>query len=231
MADETANQGEGQQAQPDPISNLKSEFNRKFDNLNGTVSQLAEANKALMAQLQTAFQPQQQQTRQDGDEIKKVWYDDPSKAAQIIEERTAQKIRKEYQEQQKVQAKTNQVLNQLVYDYPELQNDATDLSKKAVQIYMGLDDEEKKSPVAYKYAVKEAAETLGIKPRSKRTDDDSFSVSSGSSAQPAKASKSQKGKLAAETVAFAKLVGLNTDDPKVMERIEKRQRENWTRYR
>ncbi len=217
----------------DPIKNLKSEIDRKFGNFETQVSELTKTNQALLAQLQlTANQNRTQAPAAKG--AKDYWYDDPDKAEAAIVERTKAEIRQEYQTQQKQTAKTNSVLNQLVYDYPELQSDSHELTKRATAIYMALDAEEKSSPIAYKLAVKEAATELSIKPRAKRSEDEveNFSMSSSRSNNPTpRQTKSGKTKLAQETIAFAKLVGLNTDDPKVMERIESRQRENWTRYR
>lgn len=232
MSDQSGQNG-GQEpgAQPDPFKNFKSEFDRKIDNVNNQVAELTKANQALLAQI--ASQTPKKTKIDKEDDIASLWYDNPAKAANLIEERAMHKIESKMAAANASQQKTSQVLNQLVYDYPELQSDSHDLTKKATALYMSMSEEEKRSPLAYKLAVKDAAAELNIVPRAKRNEDseESFSMSSsnGTSSKPTKSSK--KSGLAPETVKFAQLMGLNTEDPAVLKRIESRQRDNWNRYR
>ena len=105
----------------------------------------------------------------------------------------------------------------------------------AVEIYNALSPEDKTSPTAYRLAVKEAASDLGVLPvrKRKQSDDDSYLASSSSSPEgkPSSRRSAKEDEIDTKTIAFAKMVGLNTDDPKVVENLKQRsKRQNWSRY-
>ena len=172
----------------DPIKNLKSEFNRKLGNLE-------ESNRKLMEQLSALVNPKPKAP--EPSKLDDVWYQSPAEAARIIKEETRAEIRKELDAERQLQTKQAQVINSLVAEFPELSQQDHDLTKRAVEIYNSLPDDEKQSPIAYKAAVKEAALELDIKPKAKRQtkkEDDSFSFGSGggSSRRPSSDSEIDK---------------------------------------
>lgn len=218
----------------DPIKNLKSEIDRKLGNTEASIAELHKQNQALidqiskMAQSATASKPVSKESEVS---LSDLIYDDPEKAIAIIEQRTEERIRKSLNEDKQAQYKTTEVLNKLVSEFPELGDTNTDLYKKAIEIYNSMDAEDKTSPSAYKSAVYAAAVDVGVKPKSKRTSDDSqdFTLGSGGTGSSKSAKKSSK--VENGILESAKLMGLNVDDPKVVERLKSRsERKNWLKY-
>ena len=129
---------------------------------------------------------------------------------------------------------TNSVLSQLGSEYPELNDANSDLTLKSVEIYKRMSERDRSSSMAFKTAVRDAAADLGILPKNKRksTSGEGPDIGSGnSSSQSAGNSQPRSKKLDDKTLAFAKLIGLKTDDPKVVERLKARsQRAKWNKY-
>lgn len=211
-------------ASAEDIKNVKAEFDRKLGNIEKT-------NQALLAQLQVLAQPKppvrEAPTKKP---LKDLWYDDPDAAAKEIAAKATNDTLAQIRAENAVQQKKGNVIQGLYREYPELQDYDHPLTTKAVELFEKMTDEEKANPIAYKLAVKEAAEELDIKTKAKRKpkeDDDAFSLGGGKGGdKPARSKKS--GELDPKTVAFAKLVGLNTDDEKVLTSLkQKADRKNW----
>lgn len=231
MSDTPNNPSDGAKA-PDELGNFKQEINRKLANQESTIKELANANKALLEKLSTLTQPQP--ARQE-DDFDKVWYEDPKTAAKRIKDQTRNEIMAEYKQDQERQRQTQNTLASLVSDYPELNDQSHELTRKAVEYYNALPESDKSSPSAYKLAVKDAASDLGILPVKRRpnTDTDSFSASSSSGYQVAQGKRGaqKEGDLDPRTIAFAQLVGLDTSNQKTMESLKaKAQRKSWNRF-
>lgn len=215
------------------INNLKQEMSRKLGNYESKLNELAQTNQALLQKLSQLTQPKPISVKTDDDDMDKLWYDDPRKAAAKIKEQTKAEIMAEYQKDQEYKSRTQSTLASLVNDYPELNDATSDLTKRAVEIYNSMSDGDKTSPVAYKAAVREAASDLGILPIKKRivSDDDSFSGSSSNTSSGATKRASKKDDLDPRTIAFAKLVGLKIDDENVKNRVKERaKRTNWNKF-
>lgn len=216
---------------PDEFGNFKQEINRKLTNQESTIKELANANKALLEKLSALTTPKAPVQEDDMD---KIWYDDPKKAAARIKEQTKAEMMAEYRQDQEIQRRTQSTLAALVNDYPELNDQSSELTRKAVEYYNSLPESEKSSPSAYKLAVKDAASDLGLLPIKKRSqsDMDAFTASSASGYASAQSRNSgKKEDVDPRTIAFAKLVGLNTDDPATMEGLKsKAKRKNWDKY-
>jgi len=215
------------------INNLKQEMSRKLGNYESKLNELAQTNQALLQKLSQLTQPKPISVKTDDDDMDKLWYDDPRKAAAKIKEQTKAEIMAEYQKDQEIKAKTQSTLATLVNDYPELNDATSDLTKRAVELYNAMSDAEKTSPVAYKAAVREAASDLGILPVKKRvvSDDDSFSGSSSATTRSDGRRSSKKDDLDPRTIAFAKLVGLKIEDDNVKSRVKERaKRTDWNKY-
>lgn len=229
MSDE--NTPENKQKGDDTFQNLKKEMDRKLSSQEAKLSELAEANKALLAKLSSMTQPKPLMIE---DDIEKAWYEDPKAAAAKIKEATKAEIIAEVNRNQELQARTSQTLQALVSDYPELNDPNNELTKKAVEIYNALPADERVSPSSYRLAVKEAASDLGVVPvkRRKSQEDDSFTMSPSSSAYATKqgTSKSRKGDVDPRTIAFAQLVGLDVNNEQVMENLKAKSKRNWSKY-
>lgn len=223
MAD-TTNPGSGAAGNEngDQIKNVKEEMNRKLGNMETKVSTLEQTNRQLLAQLQAMAPAAPAAPKKN---IQDVWFDKPDEAAARIKAEAKQEIREEFANLNAQQQKQNVTLNALVAEFPELSDPQHELTKKAVEIYSAMPEDEKVSPAAYKAAVREAALEFNVKPRSKRGDDyEDFSGlrggSSGQNSQRSNGDRQRRGGLDPQTVEFAKLVGVNTDDPKVAERLK-----------
>ena len=232
MADENQANEQGNQTPSvdETLKNLKSEFSRKNDNVAKELEQIKNMLGGLANQQQAA---QQRHKVVEDSEVP-----DP-----ILDP----KGYKEYLKREVMQ-ETNQMVNQnnqrqgqlsaLVQSYPELQDGNSELTKKAVENYSRLSNEEKMSPSAYKFAVQDAAAELGVLAMSKRSNnkqndgDDSFTGNSGSYSSNKPSSKQNKSndKIDDATLAFAQAIGKDTSDPKYIESLKKHiTRKNWNR--
>lgn len=201
----------------DPLKNMKAEFDRKIANLEATNRKMLDQVIAMQAKAAPA-QPQAK-------DVETAWFDNPRQAAEIIKE--------EIRQEQVAAARTNNTIAKLVEEFPELRDEEADLTKRAVQIYEGFSPSDKSSPLAYRTAVREAAQELGVQPVSKRkvTDesDEEFSLS-GSGSVRSQAGGRRRDSLDPKTVEFARLMGLDVDKTEVKERLKSHQKRSWKNY-
>lgn len=210
----------------DLVKNLKSEMERKFSNIE-------KSNQALMAQLQSiSTLNQKPKDEVPKAKLKDVWYEDPDKAADAVVNEATSRMRQELNIERQEQQKKQTVIQSLYKEYPELQDFDNPLTIKAVENFDKLPDDEKMHPMAYRLAVKEAAEDLDIKPKAKRKvkeDRDDFSLS-GSDREGRQGTR-RSSRLDEKTEEFGKLVGLDMDDEKVVERVKGyAQKRNFNRW-
>lgn len=220
MSDET-NQGSGAPKAPadDQLTNVKAEFNRKLTNFEQKVSSLEETQRALLDVLkQNKLSSQESQA--PSRKIDDIWFDKPGEAAAMIKEQTKAELKREMELQASLQARTNSTIGKLTSEFPELADGDHVLTKRAVEIYNSYDADEKSSPASYKAAVREAAQELDIMPRSKRPDSDDYSVSGSGSNASRSSSRKERGNIDAATLQFAEIMGLDTSDPTVKERLK-----------
>lgn len=218
---------------PDPLKNLHSEFSRKTE-------KLAQENQKLSSQLSEVLQIlnkntlKQAPSSQSADEdLEELAFKDPKAYAKRVKAEAAQEASTLVSRQIQAQQHSQSVLNQLVSEYPELNEASNELTLKAVENYKNMSDEDKRSAGAYKIAVRDAAAELGVLPKNKRksTSNDDFALSGNASTSNPKGNKRGEVELDQRTIAFAKLIGLNTDDKKVMESLKNRsQRKSWSKY-
>lgn len=227
---EDNNNSADDQNQPDPIKNLKHEFGRKQDNV---ISELTALKQQLAELSQNIVKPSvgiKAKNQNDSDEMPDPIIDPKAYKDYIkreISQEMGQSINNNNQRQQQ--------LSTLVQQFPELQDGNADLTKKAVEYYNKLSNEEKMSPNAYKYAVNDAALDLGVLPMSKRPrneqDDESFTGASSSNVRrPSQKNKQADEKIDPATLAFAQAIGKDVNDPKYIESLKKyTSRKNWSK--
>lgn len=207
----------------DSLENMKAEFNRKLSNME-------QANQVLRNQVSTMLKAAAPAVAPKTENLEDVWFDKPEVAAAKIEQRVLEKVNAAAQSTQR----TNSTIAKLTQDFPELMDDQSDLTKKAVEIYSSFTDDEKSSPVAYRAAVKEAALELGVKPKSQRREEqeeDDFSFSgSGAGRARTEGRASRRDTVDPRTIEFAKMVGLDVSDPKVKENLKSHQKRSWRNY-
>jgi hypothetical protein len=207
--------------QADPIKNLKAEMDRKLGNADAKLAELQKTNEALLSKLSSISKPAPAAEPSLSD----LLYSDPERYAQIIQERAEQRALEKMNRHNSQIQKVNSVIGQLASEYPELSDSNHALTKKAVEIYNALPEEERQTSLAYKMAVREAAEELSVKPKSKRpVEEPEFN----SSYSGRRSGKSQK--LDPVTEEFASLFGIDTNDAKIKQSLLEKQNRNWNRY-
>lgn len=200
------------------LGNLKAEFNRKIGNISEDIKK---QNEALLTQVAEMLKPKKPVVSDDDKPLKDKWWDDPEEAAAEVQRRTEAAIERKLTSQQAIDQKKTSMINQLVSQFPELNDINHSLTKRALEIYNSMDASEKSNPLSYDAAVKTAALEEGVKPMHKRSEAERESFSFGSGSGAAKARKSEP-KLTDNALAFAKVMGLNIDDKKTVERLKKR---------
>lgn len=214
------------------------EFNRKYNKLSEENSRMSQMLEQLVAkQNQVVVSPTKAQ--EDEKELVDLAYSNPAEYARRVtaaaRKEASQVVNSTIQQQQQ----TNNVLTQLASEYPELADNSSELTTKAVNIYKNMSESERNSPMSYKIAVRDAAADLGILPKKNRPKDSSNEPNIGNSnsaanevskAQSRAQAKSQN-KLDEKTLEFAKLMGLDTSKKEVLERLTKRnERKSWGKY-
>lgn len=228
MSDE--NQGSSAPETSDPIKNIKSEFDRKFGNTEAKLAEMASTNAALLAKLNELTSSRAPAPEPKSEDLSDVFYKDPQRYAQIVADRAAQQAEARAAQREAATRKTQTVLGQLQAEYPELASSDHELTRKAVEIYNSLPDDEKASSMSYKLAVQSAAVELGVKPRSKRPVSDQEDLgSSGYSSGPSR-SQRKSTKLDPATEELAQMFGIDTSKPEVKERLIKSSGRNWNKY-
>lgn len=213
----------------DPIKQLKGEFSRKTDKLADSLTKMQQSNEQLANMLNQLMQPKSAQAAPKAEDLASIMYSDPNRYAQIIKEQTKNELREESARMSQSQNATQSTIAQLARDYPELNDTDSDLTRKSVEFLNKYSPEERNTPMAYRLAVKEAAEALEVKVKSKRPVED-FGGSTnqyGSSRSRVKADK-----LTPETEFMAEALGKNSgidfSDPKVKARmLERQKRDSW----
>lgn len=216
-----ANEGGGD----DRIKNLQAEFSRKTSNVEAQVAKLAEANNALLRQIQSLTAPAAPAKKKMSDLI----YENPDEAVAQITQTATENAWKRFEEHTARQQKQSNTISELYGQYPELADPNHEMTKKSLERYGNMSDSEKADPRSLRLAALETAAEMGVKPKSRRSEDDeSYSLPSGGSGAPR---KRDNGKLPAEMLDFARLAGLDVSKPEVMERLKKRaKRQTWNRY-
>jgi hypothetical protein len=208
----------------DPTKNLKAEYDRKFTNLESTLTQ---TNKALQALLESQ-RPKQPEPTEGKPSIKDLWYSDEEKAAEVIADQAADRALKVMNKQNEHNMRIQQTAQDIANEYPEAVDPSSDLILKAREIMTSYSKEEQGTPMAMKLAVREAAALLDIKPKSKRGSNpanDAFALGGhGSSSSRRQQSQSEPENFD-NTLEFAAYLGLNVDDPKVKESLANRAKE------
>jgi hypothetical protein len=187
------------------ITNLKGELNRKVGNI------------------EQRFAPAPIEKEEP---LEDLIYSNPKKVIEALRKEATQAAQGIVNES----AQKAQAVNNLVYDYPELQNKDSDLFKAALKVYESMSAEDQNNPMAMKLAVKEAAVDVGIKPRHKRDTQDDFQMSGGGQGT-SNNRRRQDPDVTDTTIILAQKMGLDTSNPKVLESLKSRSaRKNWNRY-
>lgn len=225
-------QGEGSD---DPIKQIKSEFSRKTDN----ISQQIEAQNQKMQQIMDAMIAQQTALKTNVASTAEPEIDPfqnpkafKAKVAADASQAAIDAVSRMSQTQAEVAGRVNEVVNKLAQDYPELNDRTSELYVRSQEIQNSMPKDERFSPTGIRAAVREAAADLGLLTASKRSKEsgEDFTVKGGGTSSSARTPKPAK--LDERVLATAELMGLNINDPKVVESLTKRaDRKVWNRYK
>lgn len=219
----------GEQAQEqDRFKNISMELNRKLDERE---QRLDNKLQQLTASLMEAVKPRTPQAPQPEPDLDMLAIENPKEYARIVRDQATQAATQAAARANEATERRNQVLGRLVTDFPELQNQNSDVTKRAVEIYNTYSEAERNDPRTYELAVKSAAVEFGLKPMSKRSnqDSDDFTLSGG--ARAPRSTKKQDPDISA-ALAFAELMGRPVDDPDYVERLKAHAgRDTFTKYR
>lgn len=195
--------------------------------------QISELASVVQQVVTSKNQPPARSSQLEDEDLENLAYKDPKAYARKVEERAEARAMQRVDAALSNQSRQQAILSQLGSEYPELNDASSDLTIKAVENFKRMTPEERSAPGAYKIAVRDAAADLGVLPKAKRkvTSSETPEFSSGSTSTQAGSQRSSSKKLDGNTLVFAKLIGLNTEDPKVVENLKKRaQRTNWKKY-
>jgi hypothetical protein len=219
------------------IESYAAEMNRKTDRLSQENQRLQQQLEQLVGMMQQQQQQRVAPPAESEKDLSDLAFTNPGEYAKRVAALARQEASTIVTQSLNQQNQSNAILNQLVNDYPELADQGSELTQKAVNIYKALSEQDRSSPIAYKAAVREAAAELGLLPKTRRSKDSSepsikSNASSSNEGSSRSSSSSKKAdKLDDRTIAFAKAVGLNVQDPKTIERLQKRaQRKNWNKF-
>lgn len=232
-AEDGGQDGGGKPAGPDLAKVIQDSFKALQADLNKLNSKVDEGQKR---QQKAAPEPKREE-----DDLSTTILVDPAKAVSQIAERVKKEVIGAVSSQNSAKEEFGNKFNELYREYPEISNQDSELHARAKEIMATLTD----SPYdasALERAVYRAAAEKGITPMKhrKKSDDDasdgeylgSGGGSGGGEGRSGRRAKSEK--LPAATLAFAEAVGMNTKDPKVVERLTARhndRKSNWSRYR
>lgn len=224
MADEQNKGGDA-----DPIKNVKAEFDRKLGNYDQKFATLEQNTNQLLNYVKQMQTPAK--AAAPAAKLEDVWLDKPDEAASRVVDMATAAIRQEINAREATNTKVATTIQKLVSEFPELSSADHELTIKANEMYNAMSDDDKTSPVAYRAAVNSAALDLGYKPKASRTDEyeDAFALRGGNSATR-NTRRDRSPSIAPETLEFAALVGLDTEDKGVQERLKARTQRNYTKW-
>lgn len=209
----------------EPIKQLKSEFERKMGNSEARMAELTAANQSLLSKIEDLTKHIGPKVEPRKADLSSLLYSDPEAYAVAIQERADARAEKIVDDRLSAMTNTNSHINKLYGEFPELSDESNPLTKRSLEVYNSMSANEKKATSSLRLAVLEAASELGVKPKSKRPDDEP--VGSGNGPAPRRRNTN---KLDAGVEEWASIMGLDTSNPKTKENLLKRQQRDFTKW-
>jgi hypothetical protein len=223
-----ASESTEQESAPDPIKNVKAEFERKYGNVESKLSALEQTNRALAEQL-SKFQAGPAKAASDDLDPDEVLTNTGQFVNKLIN-KVSKSVESTLESRSRADNERAQVLAALVQDYPELQQAGSEMYQETLKSLGELPQEMQASSHGYKMAAYKAAANLGLQPKQRRAKKDSeasddFSFKGGKSAAPKKQAKSE---IDPKILMTAELFGIDITDEKELEDLKKyTKREYW----
>lgn len=227
MSEETT-KPEASTSEADPVKNIKAEMDRKLGNISETVGNQSAQLEALMSKLNEMGKPAE--PAKPAADLGDLRYEDPEAYERQLRESIKEDMRREYQADQDSQAQRTQVISKLVTDFPELNHADSDLRKEVEREYAKLPKADQNNIHMWESLVYRKALEKGVKPFASRSDDEREAFTFGGSGMAGAAGsrrRAKEPKLAPETIEFAKIMGLNVEDEKVLKSLEKTAQRRW----
>lgn len=211
----------------DQNKNLKAEFDRKLGNVDQQMAEIKSATNQLLSFVQKLNKA----PAAPAPKLEDVWLDKPDAAAAAVVDMAVHAIDQRLEAREAVTQKRATTIQRLVSEFPELSSNDHELTIKANEIYNSLSDEDKTSPIAYNAAVKEAALDLGYMPKSKRTDEyeEAFALRGGNTTTR-NTKRSREPSIAAETLELAAMMGIDTENKEVVDRLKVRAKRDYKKW-
>ena len=213
--------------------NFKAEMGRKFDNTKTELVALKQQNQQVLTALEalaTSSAPKKPVVSDEDNED--LMYSDPAKYRKQLKEEILTEAKQDFDTKTATSQTYQTTVYELVNEFPELNLADSEMYKSTMKILDSYPEPQRTDPATMKAASYQAAAALSWQPRSQRkggSDDDSFSLSASAGGSK---SKSRSPSMGPEVVAIASLFGLDTEDKKVMESLEKHtKRDVWNRWR
>lgn len=232
--------GEGKQSAGGAAENKQADLAKVIeDSFKGLRADLNKLNNKVDAAAAKKQAPEPKVEAED--DLSTLILVDPAKAVSKITDKIKKEVTATFSSQSSAKDEFNNKFMELYKEYPEISDQGSELHQRAKEIMATITDSQFDSG-ALERAVYRAASEKGITPMKHRKnqpdgDDSGEYLGSGSSGEGRGNSgrnKNRADKLPAATLAFAEAVGMNTKDPKVVERLTNRHNErksNWSRYR
>jgi hypothetical protein len=158
---------------------------------------------------------------------------DPQRYRQSLKEETKREILGEVERKQSLSQATQSEVMRIQGLYPEFSQDNSEAAQLALRKFSSLPSHLKGTPEGAKMVLLEAAAELGLVQASRRkNDDDEFTVSSGNSQGQNRQPGRKGAKVDQKTLAFAKLIGLDTSKADVQKNLAQfSEQGQWNGYR
>lgn len=221
-------------AADDGVKNLKAEFGRKLANQDAI---LAETNRKLEAILQSVQEGMRQPTPAAPQKpLKDLVYEDADQFAAIVEKRASQAAEQIIERKVQLSQATQNAVSEVMNVYPEFSQPGSEAAQVALQKSSALPKHLQGTPEGIKIVMMETAAELGLVPAKARqqraSSADDFSLSGASSSGTRAPRKDPAKDIPAETLEFARLLGRDVSDPKVLEGLKSAsQRKIWNQYK
>jgi hypothetical protein len=209
----------------DPIKQLKGETHRKFDKLGTQLSEMQRGQQQLAEMLQSLKSPPPKQAPKE--DLESLMYSDNAKYRAILKEQVENEVFQKIDQRNAAQQQTQSVISELASEYPELADNNNELTKKSVAILKSLPPHEQNTTTAYRYAVKQAAEELSVKPRSKRGDDEFMGPSYNAYGAPQRRRERSDKQILTDVSPLAEAMGLDMGNAETAKRVVERSKRSY----
>lgn len=217
------------QEQPDPIKNLKAEFERKTANISQQQAETQRQLEAILAEVQKSMAPKEAPRKAAKDLI----YEDPEEYARQVREDAVREASEAVSRQYQASAAVTSAVNSLQAQYPEFAQEGSEAAKLAVEKASKLPAKLKGTAEGARLVMLETAAELGLVAANRRKTpvQQEEPVAGSRSSTTSSQSRKPSGKIDEKTKAFAELLGMDFNDPKQVGLLEKAStRKNWNRY-